>query len=217
MRRTVFAAVAVLVVFAARSAFGQDFDADKRKPPKPKPDCLDGVKYDDGKFESGLRPNDLVDPGNFAMLVEAKSYPAKLNRVCVAWVRDSFWWDLFFNVRVWAADGPDGGPDTLLAEIGPLAAFKVPTRAKFYSFDVSGLGVVIDGPVYIGPSWNGLRDGWLIYLAMDQGPRTLRRRAFYGGVLTPDDQAPPDHELGISLAYAPSYKAFGIRAVFGPP
>ena len=56
-----------------------------------------------------------------------------------------------------------------------------------------------------------------IYLAMDQGPRAVSRRGFYGAVLTSDQVEPPNHELGISLEYAPSYRAFGIRAVFGPP
>jgi hypothetical protein len=42
----------LLLVALPLVARAQD-DAEKRKPPKPKPDCLDGVKYDDGKFESG--------------------------------------------------------------------------------------------------------------------------------------------------------------------
>jgi hypothetical protein len=209
------AAVALLAC-ATLAAAAQGLD-DKRKPPKPKPDCLDGVVYDDNKLESGLRPSDFADPGDFVMLMEAPSYPAKLNKACIAWRRTSFWSTLYFNLRIWAADGPDGAPGTLLAEVGPFAAFNVPTKAKFYSYDLSGAGIVIDGPVYIGPSWNGLRDGWLIYLGMDQGPRTARRRGFYGAVLTSNQVEPPTHELGISLEYAPSYRAFGIRGVFGPP
>jgi hypothetical protein len=31
-------------------------DAEAKKKPKPKPDCLDGVKYDDGKFETACAP-----------------------------------------------------------------------------------------------------------------------------------------------------------------
>ncbi len=216
--RTLRIASLTLALLACTTVAGlaQDLE-DKRRPPKPKPDCLDGVVYDDKKLESGLRPSDFADPGDFVMLMEAPTYPAKVNKVCIAWRRTSFWSTLYFNIRIWAADGPDGGPGTLLAELGPFFASKVPTKAKFYSYDVSWAGIAIDGPVYIGPSWNGLRDGWLIYLAMDQGPRTVRRRGFYGAVLTSNQVAPPNHELGISLEFAPSYRAFGIRAVLGPP
>ena len=144
--------IALFVVALAVCSSVQAQEDEKARPPKPKPDCLDGAVYDDKKFESGLRPSDFADPGDFVMLMEAPSYPAKLNKVCVAWRRTSFWWTLYFNLRVWAADGPDGGPGTLLAEVGPFAAFKVPTKAKFYSYDLSGAGIVIDGPVFIGPS-----------------------------------------------------------------
>jgi hypothetical protein len=50
---------------------------------------------------------------------------------------------------------------------------------------------------------------------MDTSSKTPRRRAFSNvGVL---DNQPPDRELGVSIDAAPSYKAFGIRAKFGPP
>lgn len=187
-----------------------------KKPPKPKPDCLDGVVYDDRKFETGLAPGSLAARGDFVMLFEAKSYPARLNRVCLAWRRTSFWNALYFDLRVWAADGEDGAPGTLLHTVPVLGAGSVPTKAKFYSYDVAWADIVIDGPVYIGPSWDPL-DAFLIYLAMDKGPKTKVRRGYYGGVLFDNEVKAPSVALGSSINAAPGYRALGIRAVFGPP
>lgn len=193
----------------------QPFDhaaEDAKKKPKPKPDCLDGVKYDDGKIESGLRPVAFED--NFVMLFEAPSYPAKLEKLCIYWTRTSFWNEVWFDVRIWNADGPNGAPGTHVDTIPALHAGSISTKGKFYSYDVSGYGIVIDGPVYIGPFWDPL-DYFLVYLGMDKGPKTPRRRGFYNiGIL---DDHPPQTELGQDSQTVPSYRAFGIRAKFGPP
>lgn len=210
MRRSIVG-LCLFIGFLSHAAIAQE-DIEKRKPPKPKPDCLDGSFYDDGKFENGLRSVSFND--NFVMLVEAPSYPAKLNKVCIAWRRTSFWVNVFFDLRIWKADGPDGAPGTLVDTIPTLSSFGVPTKAKFYNYDVSWANVVIEGPVYIGPYWDPL-DAFLIYLAMDTGPKTPRRRAFHSvGLL---DDHPPNTEIGTSIEQSPTYRAFGIRAVFGPP
>jgi hypothetical protein len=201
--------VAVLLSLSAPLAAEELYE---KKPAQPKPDCLDGVKYDDGKFENGLRSTAFDD--NFVMLIEAPFYPAKLEKVCIAWRRTSFWTEIFFDLRIWAADGPDGVPGKLIDVIPVLFAARIPTKAKFYNYDVSGYGIVIDGPVYIGPFWDPL-DAFLIYLATDYGPKTPRQRAFHGvGIL---DDHPPNVEIGTSIDQAPKYRAFGIRAKFGPP
>ena len=101
MRKTVLVCVALLLSLPL-ALRGQE-DLDKRKPPRPKPDCLDGTVYDDGKLESGLRS--VLFSDNFVMLIEAPSYPAKLEKVCIAWVRTSFWTSVFFDLRIWAAVG----------------------------------------------------------------------------------------------------------------
>lgn len=216
--RISLAASLALLACTTLAAGAQDLD-DKRRPPKPKPDCLDGVKYDDTKLDSGVRPGSLAARGDFAMLFEAPSYPAKLNKVCVAWVAYSIAADLdvWFDLRIWAADGEDGKPGTLLATVPAVAAGRVPLRKpKFYSYDVSWANIVIDGPVYIGPSYDPL-DAFLIYLGMDTGPRTQRQRGFYGGVLFSSEVQAPSTELGTSIDSIPSYRALGVRAVFGPP
>jgi hypothetical protein len=209
--RKILLTCALLLLTLPFAAVAQE-DLEKRKPPKPKPDCLDGVVYDDGKFESGLRSTLFSD--NFVMLVEAPTYPAKLEKVCISWIRTSFWNSIYFDLRIWAADGPDGGPGTLVDVIPALSAGGVSGKAKFYTYDLKSYGIVVDGPVYIGPYWDPL-DWFLIYLAMDTGPRTPRRRAFH--VVGTLDDHPPSVEIGVTAAQAPEYKAFGIRAKFGPP
>jgi hypothetical protein len=101
-----------------------------KKPPKPKPDCLDGVKYDDGKLESGLRPVAFED--NFVMLIEAPSYPARLDKLCIAWRKTSIYNSIWFDVRIWKADGPDGAPGTFVDKIPALYAGSIPPKGKFY-------------------------------------------------------------------------------------
>ena len=118
MRLAALAAAALALALAA-PASAQPL-IEEARPPKPKPDCLDGVKYDDGKLESGLRPVGFED--NYVMLIEAPSYPAKLEKLCIAWRRTSFWNRIWFDVRIWAADGPNGGPGTLIDTIPALTA-----------------------------------------------------------------------------------------------
>lgn len=219
--RAITSAVLLALAFVAPLA-AQDATSDeaRRRPPKPKPDCLDGIVYDDKKkLESGLRPNSLAARGDFVMLFESPTYPAKLNKVCVAWVAYSLLADLhvWYDLRVWAADGAGGAPGTLLATVEALSASRVPLRKpKFYAYDISWANVVVEGPVYIGPSYDPL-DAFLIYVGMDTGPRTVRRRGFSGGVLHDDEVEAPSQELGTSIDRIPSYRALGIRAVFGPP
>jgi hypothetical protein len=131
----------------AALAAQQDLAGEATKKPKPKPDCLDGTRYDDGKLENGLRPVAFED--NYVMLLETPSYPAKLEKVCIAWRRTSFWNDIWFDVRIWAADGPNGSPGMLVDTIPTLHAANIPTKGKFYNYDVNGYGIVIEpaGPL----------------------------------------------------------------------
>jgi hypothetical protein len=181
--------------------------------PKPKPDCLDGVKYDDGKLESGLAG--LLDfRTNLVMLFEAPSYPARLDKVCLAWSR-SIIGDrgIYFDLRIWDANGENGGPGTLLAQMGGLSAGKLAVKSKWYTYDLSSQGIVINGPVYIGPSYFP-GDAFYVFLGMDTGPKTPRRRGFFGANVSNPD-APPGREMGF-VGNQPSYRAYGIRVKFTP-
>jgi hypothetical protein len=177
-------------------------------PPKPKPDCLDGTYYDDGKLESSLSPNVLLFRDDLVMLFEAAQYPTKLQKVCLQWRRLGLDNAIFFDLHVWAADGPNGGPGSLVADLRSLFSSKI-GKPKFFSYDVQAYNVVIEGPVYIGPSWDPLNP-FRVYLGMDTGPKTPRRRGYYG---TGNGAHEPSSDLGV----VGSYRALGIRAVFGPP
>lgn len=209
----VFQLAAVMIALAM--PVSAQLVTEEARAPKPKPDCLDGAKYDDGKFESAYRPGSYLFRGNFVMLFEAPQYPAKLEKVCIAWMKDLFDSQIWFDIKIWAPDGPNGGPGTLLAEIPTLFAGNVPRKAKFYTYDVKGMNVVVEGPVYISPSWYMGNTGY-IYLATDFGPKIPRRRGFSGLEDNREDE-PPSRELGIGINAIPAYKAFGIRAKFGPP
>lgn len=212
MKRLV-AIAALFMLPAIASAQMAELDTAGKAKPKPKPDCLDGVKYDDGKIESGLAG--LLDfRTNMVMLFEAPSYPAKLDKVCLAWSR-SIIGDkgVYFDLRVWAADGENGGPGTLLAQVGGLSAGKVTVKNKFYTYDLSSQGIIINGPVYIGPSYFP-GDAFYVFLGMDVGPKIPRRRGFFGGDTT-NSEKPPTKELGF-VGAQPSYRAFAIRVKLTP-
>jgi len=147
----------------------------KKKPPKPKPDCLDGVKYDDGRFEKGARP--ILFNDNFVMRFEAASYPAKLEKVCIAWIATSFWKEIYFEIRIWKADGPNDAPGELLDVIPNLYSNRLPGAARFTTYDVRSHGIIIDGPVYLGPYWDPLQ-AFLVYIGYDASPKTKRQRGF---------------------------------------
>jgi hypothetical protein len=183
-------------------------EPDRKKPPKPKPDCLDGVKYDDGKFEKGLRP--VLFNDNIVMLFDAPSYPAKIEKICIAWIATSFWKEIYFDLRIWKADGPDGKPGTLLDTIPNFYSKKLPGAARFTNYDVKSYGIVIDEPVYIGPYWDPLQ-AFLVYVGYDVGPKTKRQRAFYNVGI--DDDHAPTSEFGVDAL--PDYRALGLRVKFG--
>lgn len=179
--------------------------ADDKKP-QSKPDCSDGIVYDDGKFERGLAPG-LFDDA-IAMRFDAKTYPAKLTRVCLNWWRDIFDNEVFFELRIWEADGPNGTPGTLIAAFPNLHASRISPRGSFFSYDVSKANVILTGPVYIGPFWDPIQCLGC-YLATDSSPKTPRRPMYYGvGVF--DDHPPRTAVTGPS-------KVLGIRAVVAKP
>lgn len=204
----------VLVVFTlALAARLQAADRGNKARPLPAASCADGTIYDDGKFENALAPGLFATRDDLVMLFDAPYYPAKLDKVCLAWMRAYRYTTISFDLHVWASDGQDGAPGTLLADIPGLVATKVPARrAKFYSYNLAGFEIVIDGPVYIGPSWNFFK-GFGIFLATDYGPLTPRRRAFHS-VGEPPSHA-PSREFGVDDQ--PAFRAFGTRVKFSPP
>lgn len=200
-----------LAMLALAARLGAEQPTENARP-VPDTSCTDGTVYDDGKFENALAPGLFTTRDDFVMLFEAPSYPAKLDKICLAWVRAYRYTTITFDVHIWAADGPDGAPGALLAEIPGFQAKKVPTkRAKFYSYNLAGFDIVVDGPVYVGPSWNFFK-GFGIFLGTDYGPLTPPQRAFHS-LGEPPSHA-PSRELGVDDQ--PAFRAFGIRVKLIP-
>jgi len=118
------------------------------------------------------------------------------------------------RLAIWAADGPEGQPGTLLATIPGFAAenlkyYRFPKAGMLYSYDVSAAGVVVDGPVYISPAYYPQQD--YVEILFDGSRNTKLRPTFHGLNDDPPSVPPP---AGSSLFI---YRAFGIRAKFGVP
>jgi hypothetical protein len=205
---------------SSESPIDELFDAGRAS----RPSCLDGIVYDDKKFENAFISFSIcVDcpPGSptashtYVMLFEPPRYPVRLEKVCIAWGKGipNGASKVDFDIRVWRADGPDGRPGTLLASIPGFSAtrlsyYRFPTAGKLYSYDVSWANVIIDGPVYIGPSYYPAQD--YVAILFDGSRRTKKRPTFSGIGDEPPTTAPPDNPYVI-------YRAFGIRAKFGRP
>ena len=172
-----------------------------------------GLVYDDGTFESGLRPVAFSFRGDLVQRFDLPAGLWRLERMCVCWrilpLDDS---SVLYDLRVWAANGPNGGPGTLLGEVSSVSATSISTAGSFYGVNVSASAFEIEGPVslYIGPSWlPGLEEA---FVCTDESPTTTKRAAYFG---TAPVGAPvaPSTLLGTS-ASSPDFRAAGIRAQF---
>jgi hypothetical protein len=105
----------------------------------------------------------------------------------------------------WAADGPGGGPGTLLRRVTGLVANGVTTGETFYRVDLSNLQVATN-KVYVGPEWNGSLDQDFFVCADENGPGGARGFAGLG-------TDPPILELGVNAVL--DYEALGVRIETG--
>ncbi len=165
--------------------------------------CSDGVRHDDNSFESGA--GWLFGTGQYVMKVESAGH---LEAVCLCWRRDGSDTSVFFNIKVWAADGPNGGPGTLLGTLPTASATGVGTGATWFRYDLSGLNITSAGSVYIGPQWDASDDDDLFVCVDTNGP--TQKDAFGGTSQT----AAPSTKLG-QVGFFPEYRTLGIRAKFG--
>ena len=167
-------------------------------------DCDDGVVYDDGTFESTVGPAE-PGPASFVMLFDAGGYPASLDRVCICWdaAPDT---EVTFDLRVWSSDGPNGSPGGLLHEVRGLQTAQIPSgpgAEQFFSYDLSG--IVIDGPVYIGPSW--FSDQSAVTMCVDDSISTQSQPSFFTAA------TPPEAPIWVDLIQFGLARALGIRAL----
>lgn len=176
-------------------------------------DCSDGVKYDDGTFETGLGYS-FGTRAHFVQRIDPPAGGGQLTSVCLCWQRADTDTSVFFDIYAWAADGPDGGPGTLLGKLPTQSATGVSSsNSKFYRYDVSSLGINATSPIYVGPLWSPNQDRDF-YVCMDESVSTPQRPAYVDSSLFAGID-PPRVKLG-QVGTFPEFRAFGIRAVFGP-
>ena len=172
-------------------------------------DCSGGSVYDDGTFENGYGAKPSSGWSEYVMRFNPPPGTRKLERVCACFTRSGSDSSLAFDLNVYQV-GFDGRPGDLL---GSQRAFAIgvpryPMR-RFYSFDVSGLDIEGDDPIFIGPAWSPVEDTQ-IYLCADQnGPAVRPGYANFTG---------RGHSLNQPITDEfPAYKALGLRALFDAP
>jgi hypothetical protein len=172
-------------------------------------DCAGGSVLDDGSFENGYGAKPSSGWSEYVMRFNPPPGTRKLERVCACFTRSGADSSITFDLNVYQV-GFDGRPGDLL---GSQRAFAIgvpqhPMR-RFYSYDVSGLDIEGDDPVFIGPAWSPVEDPH-IYLCADQnGPVVRPGYANFTG---------RGHTLIQPITDVfPSYKALGLRAQFDAP
>lgn len=172
-------------------------------------DCTDGTIVDDRSFETGYGWQSNVTRGTYVMRIVPPATPARLDSACVCWFRESADTSITFDVNVWAPNGPGGGPGTLLGRLTNATA-SVSGNGGFQRVDLSSLGIIVNGPVYIGPSWRPDVDQNFFVCGDTTG--TVKQPAYSS---TASNNTPPAVPLGTSTAF-PDYSALGVRAKFTP-
>jgi hypothetical protein len=172
-------------------------------------DCDGGSVYDDGSYENGYGAKETEPWSEYVMRFDPPAGARRLERVCVCWTRSGADSSVAFDLNVYSI-GDAGKPDDLL---GTRRAFAVGIPAypdrRFYSYDVSELGLRGDDPIYIGPAWSPMVDTH-VYLCADQNGAT--RRPAYVNFEAPG--VVPQQPITDVFA---SYQSLGLRARFDAP
>lgn len=202
MRKASFAAIVIAVFVCTTQASAQPVN------------CSDGIKYDDGFFESGVGFQAFALPLVGDVMKFTPPFPAsKLESVCICWVRNASNNDsqIFFDIAVWASDGPGGAPGTLLGKLTTQSASSVPSSgaSAFYRYDLSSLNLTTSAPIFIGPAWDP-GDDRDFFVCEDTSLGTPKQSGYYGDFLYADK---PDVLMG-ETGHFPEYRALGIRALF---
>ncbi len=211
-RRLALVAAAALLVPLTAAAAPQV--ALKRYPPGalkllpvPSSACAQGLRYDDGSFESRPSVGEAAALDT-VMAFDLPANPSQLGRVCVCWTRTGGTETADFDLLVYDDDGFASQPGSLLAGLGGLQAESVPLfpQTAFYQLDLAALGVSLASErVFIGPSWNAQAQPELHACGDDNGPSLQP-------VLYSTDLGTSWNDLA---GLFPNLKALGVRAVLG--
>ncbi|MEP7010584.1 MAG: hypothetical protein ABJC13_09700 [Acidobacteriota bacterium] len=184
-------------------------------------DCADGIVYDDGVdplgFDySGAKPA----PATYTAAMRFK-LPGSKNRINAVCLRLAQYITLFegdsqipLDIDVWAADGPGGGPGTLLGSAHNLLALPVPRAycfddvSPFFRFQFAGGIVVPTDTVYIGATWG-------VGTLYDHDLATTELCGYTDGTGNQPGYVgpsrPPAQKLGV-VGSVPFYRSLSIRA-----
>lgn len=173
-------------------------------------DCTDGTIHDDRSFETGYGWQNTTARGTYVMRIVPPATPARLDSACICWFRESADTSITFDVNVWASNGPGGGPGSLLGRLSNVTANIVSGSGGFHRVDLSSLGITVNGPVYIGPSWRPDVDQNFFVCGDETG--AVKQPAYSS---TASNNTPPAVPLGTSTVF-PDYSALGVRAKFTP-
>lgn len=171
--------------------------------------CTDGTLHDDQSFESSYGFLNTVSRGTFVMRLDPPSTPSRLDSVCLCWSRNTADTQVSFDINVWASNGAGGGPGTLLGRLSAQTATSVGNVGSFRRYDLSSLGIVVNGPVYIGPSWQPNVDQGFFICADVNGPTS--QPAYTSA--SNDENTPPSSPITAGFS---NYRNLGIRAKFSP-
>lgn len=145
------------------------------------PDCLGGLFYDDGTYESSIKISNEGAAAD-ADLVQRFGGPGanqRIDQICICWRRDpGASMTLDHDILIYAADGPGGTPGTVVDTIP--AQTSLPIGLSYSSYDISGIGVLTPGAnFYAGVRWNsGATGGQGYALCSDLSGSTVQPTFF---------------------------------------
>jgi hypothetical protein len=170
--------------------------------------CSDGTRHDDNSFEAGYGFPTDQSRGSYVMRIDPPATPSRLDGVCICLLRDGTDSEITFDLNVWASNGTGGGPGTLLGRLPARTVSSLPSGvATFLRYDLSSLGIIVNGPVFIGPSWQPSVDQSFYLCADTNGPTT--KPGYFS--LASDPNAPPAAPITFT-----NYRTLGVRAKFTP-
>ncbi len=161
--------------------------------------CTGGLVYDDGSFEDALRTTSTL-AHNLVMEFTLPGATNRIDAVCVCWSRANLDTSVTYRLNIYAADGPSGGPGTLLGFATPNFATPTLFGRDFFRVEIPGGISVPTNHVYIGPAWSELLDDDFFLCVDENGAGG--HQAYFGTDLV---NAPSTRITDTS------YKALGVR------
>ncbi len=167
--------------------------------------CTDGIQYDDGVFENSYGFQGSVSAGSYGMRFQLPAANNKLTAICICW-RSLGGSSHDYGLRIWAANGADGAPGTLLKVLPTATATGISAAGEFVRYEIPGGLEIPAGAVYVAPTWDvSLFPGR--YLCADE-TGAGGQPAYSGTSASPDLK--PTLRIG-TVSDFPDYKALGVR------